>query len=259
MKTRVMLMVALFFSLFSFRCLAEDLLILTFDHPFKRFRDSSPVNRQVTKVTTSEGSITGVGVKVSTTPPTSPAGGGYAVFDGGSYLQVKASPSLVLSGDFTIRFWFKSTGIDRGTAFGKYRYRMHPLKFGKDSSDNLDITINDTDSNGRGLWTYWLGGGNPFIWTPEGTVNQFTDDRWYHYWLVREKGMLTLYIGDDQRSYTLIGTAKDKRTLGSPVSPLKVGSIGSWSLPPATCLCWLGALDDIRIANEALYPTGSCK
>jgi len=254
-----LLIVAILLSLVAHRCLAADLLILTFDKPSKPFVDSSPSNLLVTGGTKCDG-MNGKGVKWSKATPRSPAGGGYAVFDGGSFLTVEGSESLVLLSDFTIRFWFKSPGIDRGVEapFGrKYQYRMHPLRLGGDApNDNLDIDFDDTDG-GHGLWTYWLGGGNPFIWTDAGTIWTFTDNRWYHYWLVREKGIMTLYIGDEQRIYTLIGDAKETRKLGSPVAPVQIGRI--YPFLSNVNLCWFGALDDIRIVNEALHPTGGCK
>ena len=66
----------------------------------------------------------------------------------------------------------------------------------------------------------------------------FAGARRQHFWLVREKGVLTLYVSDDQRSYRKVGEL--------PVTT-RIGSLGR-----------PGAMNDVRIANEAIHPNSSC-
>lgn len=254
-------------------CLAADVLQLTFDNSTVPFLDSSSLGHAVTGVKVIEQTpdlrIEGKGVKWSNAEPRSPAGGGYAVFDGGSFLEIPPKAASKFSEfvfpphqTFTLRFWFKSPGIDRGERLDghPYRYRMHPFHMGQDLN-NLDITFDDNSYNGRGLLTYWRGGGGgPTI--TDGRMFLFTDDRWHHYWLVREKigerWELNLYVGDENGKYTWIDGEYDDGQQGWPGAPIRIGCI---QRPPygndplvITGLCWLGALDDIRISTEAIHP-----
>jgi Concanavalin A-like lectin/glucanases superfamily len=239
---------------------ATESLVITFDNPDQPFADTSGMGHLLVPGTVKEFNIHGRGVQWSNAAPQSPAGGGYGVFDGGSFLSTASSSDLVFQAgeDFTIRFWFRSSGVDRGARAGKYRTRMHLFGIGLSLHDNLEVNVDDTDSGGRGLWTYWRGGGNPFIWTPPGTVGQFTNGQWYHYWIVRKRGLLSLYVGDSQRKYTLIGQGVEAARLGSPDAPIYIGRIShSSSGSGGITLCWLGALDDLRVTKGALHPIDS--
>ena len=238
--------------------LAADMLLVTFDDPSQPFIDHSSAVHTVNRGVFSEGGRTGTGVQWSDNSPRSPAGGGYAVFDGGSFLEVEPTEDLVFSAgeDFTIRFWFRSPGIDRGPAYGVYRNRMEVMGFGRIPNNatgtNLDADFDDPDASGQGHWTYWTGGGHRSIRSGAGTVGRYTDNRWYHYWLVRESGRLTLYIGDTNSTYTRLGSFVDDTTIGSSTGPNYFGRAPATFLRP---FGWLGAIDEIQIMDVALHPT----
>ncbi|MDX1996337.1 MAG: LamG-like jellyroll fold domain-containing protein [Thermoanaerobaculia bacterium] len=237
----------------------DEALVINFDNPAAPFFDSSPEQHAVII----KSLFTAGQVLWSDAAPRSPAGGGYGVFDDTAYLLALAPPEFVFPahGDFTIRFWFRSSGIRRGLAYAeKYRTRMHPLSLGVLSDakqENLEFDFDEFDG-GWGLLTYWNGGGaSPAI----GTHDDLTDDRWRHVWLVRETvgatSTLSLYVGDDQLNYTLIGSRVENTKMGSLGAPVRIGCL--WDPPNSlgtapTGLCWVGSLDDVRISREAIHP-----
>lgn len=244
---------------------AAEVLRIPFDDPAAPFLDHSPSAHPLTLGTFNEGPIVGQGVAWSDASP-SPAGGGYAVFDGGSYIELPASEDFFFAAyedleDFTIRFWFRSSGIDRGAAFGNYRYRQHALGFGvignsgtSELGYNLDAAFDDPNSGGRGIWTYWKGGGSHHVRTAPGTSGLFTDGQWHHYWLVGRDGRISLYVGDGL-DYALVDATLETDWIGSPNEPnyLGRGTRFQWYY-----FGWQGDLDHVEVLTHAEYPFQLC-
>ena len=65
---------------------------------------------------------------------------------------------------------------------------------------------------------------------------------------------MTLYIGDEDLNYTLIGATLDNEEIGSPTGPNYFGRASDNFISE---FGWLGALDGVRIGDRAVHPTDS--
>ena len=237
----------------------SDTLFLTFDDPLAPFFDASPHHHAVAShVLLDDPDFPGAGVQWSNAAP-SPAGGGYAVFDGGSYLEIPASPVFEYAGDedLTLRFWFRSPGIDRGADFGHYRNRQHAMGFGKSpdgvtDTDNLDIDFDDPDVWYQpDLWVYWSGQGSNQLITPN-PRRPLTDDAWHQLYLVREDGAIRVVVRDALGNIEYdIGPVASAGTLGSAIGKNFIGrgARTSSALSDLAGMLWLGAIDDVRLTK----------
>jgi MYXO-CTERM domain-containing protein len=227
---------------------AQDTLILGFNDALNPFVDTSSSAHAVQLITFTDGPIVGGGVTWSDVDP-SPAGGGYAVFDGGSALELPASEefSYTADEDFAIRYWFRSSGVNRGVAYGKYRTRMHSLRFGVGTSNNLDVDHDDPDSGGRGLWAYWNGGGTPQLWTDAGTLGIHTDGEWHQLWLTRVSGVLSMYIREVNGEYELVDSETAAVAMGNVLGANYIGSADQR-------LGFVGHIDQVEFDHATVEP-----
>ena len=236
--------------------LAGELLRMDFDDPSNPFGDASPYAHPVTNTTFEEDGLQGMGVVIDLTAA-SPAGGGAAWFDGASALEFPGTDVLEhLPGEpFTLSFWFRSPGIERSAAYGRYAQRMHILGFGSGSaSGNFDFDIDDADGP-AGVWTYWNGTGSPHVWSPPGSQGWYTDDRWYQTWFHWDGATATGYIRAEGEPWTFLEATAWTSTIGGVGTSNRVGAssyIGANAL-----YGYYGWVDALRMIDGS-YPPDLC-
>jgi len=152
-------------------------------------------------------------------------------FDGiNDYISVLPQSEFGFPSDFTISFWEKAQ-----TSF----LRMEIFTLGSwQTSDNINF---DLDDSGTGLWTYWNGGGWPYICT--GVSGQYTDGQWYYLTLARTGPIVSLYVNGE-----LIDWLEDGSPMGTATGFLNIGCQN-----PAGFF-FNGFLDEIQISKTSRNP-----
>lgn len=152
-------------------------------------------------------------------------GGSSALFDGtGDYLQMSTSPSLTLSGDFTLECWYRMSATNP-SGITPYFY-----------SDHLFYLAND---GGVMKYAVFSGGSNRLLTTTLGTI---TSGTWYHVAFVRSGSTLSAYHN---------GTLISSSTWASTMTSQAANYIGFY---PGSSF-FNGHIDEYRISKSARYTT----
>jgi len=169
-------------------------------------------------------------------------------FDGADdYIEISDHSNFDLTGNFTISVWINANSGGEGN------YGRIVSKFGG-TYDGWDFFIGDSSNKKLGLKI-----NNVNLWSEDGTI---TKNEWHMVTVVFEVGTgVTFYVDDIAAGFT------DAYTLAVIANDYNV-RLGSW--PYGTDRTFDGAIDDVRIYNQALSPqeiadlfnpnngTGSC-
>ena len=148
-------------------------------------------------------------------------------FDGlNDYVTISDNPLWDFgTDDFSINFWFKTSGTERA----------HALNFGGVSSNNLCFNFNNSP---YGVWVYWMGGGSPAV----RTTSFYNDGNWHNLFFTRSGNLFKLFLD---------GVFVHSTTNSSSIQ-VNSFSIGS---AYATVYFWNGLIDDVRVYAEAIPST----
>lgn len=207
---------------------------------------------------------------VLATDVVSPDGANAALFAGGWLDITPSDPSFAsdflfaANQNLTVTFWFRSAGND---AYGheyeptpsldRYADRMHALGLGS-ATNNLDVDFGDedlvaTDSSETGCWTYFGGDGEHQVVDPTNSRDFYLDNRWHRYTLVRDSGLVTVYV--DQLAFGPTAYA-DALGSDSPTARNYIGraSVLTHNMVGGDPFPWFGYIAGVRVFDQSLPP-----